>query len=309
MFRRTLYAMALSLCVPALAGPLHDAAGKGDVEMVRELLAEGVDVNQLDTMVGTPLTKAAMAGEAEVVRVLIEAGADTDLQGGMIGLTPLQAAVNSSPEVTRILLDAGADISVRDMSDNTLLHGAAEGGNIEIVKLLLEFGADVSAMNDGGVGIEPIEYAGAAAHFDVVDLLRENGALPPVPIKPVSGLLATADPERGRQLFGDSGCGRCHAAAADAHNETEGPNLWGVVGRAKASGTFAYSKALQRVGGVWSYEDLNAWIYEPKRFAPGNKQSLRHLVTLGGKGMPEVQDRADLIAFLRLQSDDPVRLP
>jgi cytochrome c len=241
MFRLMLCAIGLSLCVPALAGPLHDAAGKGDVETVRELIAEGFDVNQLDTMVGTPLTKAA------------------------------------------------------------------ECGQMEIVKLLLEFGADVSAMNDQGE--EPIEFAGASAHFDVVDLLRENGALPPVPIEPVSGLLSAADPERGQVLFRDRGCLRCHDASADGHDVDEGPKLWGIVGRAKASGTFPYSEALQRVGGVWSYEDLNAWLYEPKRFAPGNKMSLRHLVIVGSRGTPEVQDRADLIAYLRLQSDDPVSLP
>ncbi|MCB1495032.1 MAG: ankyrin repeat domain-containing protein [Bauldia sp.] len=307
MFRPTLYAIGLSLCVPALAGPLHDAAGNGDVEMVRELVAEGVDVNQVDTMVGTPLTKAAMAGEAEAVRVLIEAGADVNLKGGMIGLTPLQAAVYSSPEVTGMLLDAGADVAVRDGSGNTLLHLAAEGGQMEIVKLLLAFGADVSATNNQGR--EPIEFAGASAHFEVVDLLLENGALPPVPIEPVSGLLATADPERGQVLYRDRGCLRCHDASADGHDKDEGPNLWGIVGRAKASGTFLYSDALQRVGGVWSYEDLNAWLYEPKRFAPGNKMNLRHLAIVGSQGTPEVQDRADLIAFLRLRSDDPVPLP
>ena len=128
MFRQMLYAIGLSLCVPALAGPLHDAAGKGDIETVRDLLAAGVEVNQLDTMVGTPLTKAAMAGEVEAVRVLIEAGADVNIKGGMIGLTPLQAAVSSSPEVTKLLLEAGADNSVRDLSGNTLLHIAAETG-------------------------------------------------------------------------------------------------------------------------------------------------------------------------------------
>jgi len=309
MLRPMLYAIGLSLCIPALAGPLHDAAGNGDVEKVRELVAEGVDVNQVDTMVGTPLTKAAMAGEAEAVRALIEAGADVNIKGGMIGLTPLQAAAGSSLEITKLLLEAGADNSVRDLSGNTLMHIAAETGQLEVVKLLLEAGADVSAKNDVGEGEEPIEYAGRAEYFDVVDVLLENGALPPVQIEPVTGLLAAADPERGQQLFNARGCVQCHDAAAGETDETEGPNLWGIVGRDKASGTFVYSEALQRVGGVWSYEDLNDWLYEPKRFAPGNKMSLRHLVTVGGKGTPEVQDRADLIAFLRLQSDDPVPLP
>jgi ankyrin repeat protein len=55
---------------------LGDAAAKGDVDRVQELLAAGADVAQVDEEQGmTPLMLAARHGHADVVRALLQAGA------------------------------------------------------------------------------------------------------------------------------------------------------------------------------------------------------------------------------------------
>jgi cytochrome c len=78
-----------------------------------------------------------------------------------------------------------------------------------------------------------------------------------------AALPAAAAP--GEQLFNDH-CGDCHGPAS---SET-GPGLKGVVGRKIASLTdFTYSDALKAKAGVWTDATLNAFLADPKTFAPG----------------------------------------
>jgi len=81
-----------------------------------------------------------------------------------------------------------------------------------------------------------------------------------------------------------------------------GPNLYGVVGRPKASEAgFDYSPALREKGGNWTYEDLYVFFQQPAVYAPGTKMAFA--------GLPRTQDRLNLIAFLRMQADEPAPLP
>ena len=81
-----------------------------------------------------------------------------------------------------------------------------------------------------------------------------------------------------------------------------GPNLWDVVGRAKASvNGYGYSSALQEKGGEWSYAHLDAFLLNPKLYAKGTKMSF--------SGLKKASDRAAVIAYLRSLSDSPKPLP
>ncbi len=65
---------------------------------------------------------------------------------------------------------------------------------------------------------------------------------------------------------------------------------------------FAYSGALLEVGGkTWTYEELNKFLYKPKAYAKNTKMSFA--------GLKKGEDRAALLAWLRLQSDSPKALP
>lgn len=131
----------------------------------------------------------------------------------------------------------------------------------------------------------------------------EGGAEPatsaPTVLEPVSPLLAAADIGAGETLFRK--CTTCHTAEKGGANKV-GPNLWGVVGAPLGqNGEFAYSKPLKAKGGNWDYESLNAWLASPKSFIPGSKMVFT--------GLKKVQDRANLIAWLRSQGDAPPALP
>jgi ankyrin repeat protein len=56
------------------------AAGAGDLETVKRLLAEGDDVNSADNGRWTPLILAAQNGHLEVVKLLIKSGADVNAE-------------------------------------------------------------------------------------------------------------------------------------------------------------------------------------------------------------------------------------
>ncbi len=118
-------------------------------------------------------------------------------------------------------------------------------------------------------------------------------------IEPVSALLASADVAAGQAAF--KKCATCHTIAKDGPNKV-GPNLWNTVGapHGHVEG-FAYSKALKSKPGVWDYESLNHWIASPRTYAPGTKMAFA--------GIKKTKERADVIAYLRAQSDSPPPLP
>ncbi len=96
-------------------------------------------------------------------------------------------------------------------------------------------------------------------------------------------------------------CAACHDWTKGGPNKI-GPNLYGVVGRPRASHPgFDYSPAMMAKGGSWTYADLFTFLKQPQLFVPGTK------MTFGG--LPKAQDRLDVIAFLRMQADMPAPLP
>lgn len=100
-------------------------------------------------------------------------------------------------------------------------------------------------------------------------------------------LFAAADAGKGEKVWGK--CRACHKLE-DGANGT-GPHLFGVVNRnvGTAAG-FGYSGSLVAVADVWSPENLNGFLENPKGYAPGT--------TMGFNGLAKPEDRANLIAYL-----------
>jgi cytochrome c len=121
----------------------------------------------------------------------------------------------------------------------------------------------------------------------------------PAPVEPVSPLLAQASVENGQNVA--KKCAACHKFEKDGKAGV-GPPLWNVVNADRASKEgFAYSNAMKASEGNWTYESLNAYLANPKQFIPGNKMAFA--------GVPKVEERADVIAYLRSRSDQPAPLP
>jgi len=99
-------------------------------------------------------------------------------------------------------------------------------------------------------------------------------------------VMASASAADGEDLWRN--CRSCHALEAGNHGV--GPSLYGVVNRAVGSEDFGYSGALVAVAETWTPENLQAFLEDPKGWAPGT--------AMGYNGMRKVEDRANLIAYL-----------
>ena len=111
-------------------------------------------------------------------------------------------------------------------------------------------------------------------------------------------LLAAADLDDGAKVF--KKCSACHKVEAGAHGV--GPSLWNVMGRDIASADgFAYSDALASKEGVWTWEELDAFLTNPKGYAPGTQ--------MGFAGLKKPADRANVMAYLNQAGDASIDLP
>jgi len=104
-------------------------------------------------------------------------------------------------------------------------------------------------------------------------------------------VLASADAAAGEKSW--SKCRACHVV--DEERNGVGPHLVGVMGRDIAAvDGYSYSDALQGLDGSWTAAAMSEWLADPKAYAPGNK--------MGFAGIRDIEERADLIAFLGANS-------
>ena len=147
-----------------------------------------------------------------------------------------------------------------------------------LILLLGKWAADGLYHTGGGHG-------GEQAY--VIDTGAEEAA-PEEDAVPFAEILASADAAKGAKVFRK--CSACHKVE-DGANGT-GPYLYGVVNRDIGSvGTFgSYSTTLADMPGDWTPENLNAFLEDPKGWAKGT--------SMGFTGLPKVEDRANVIAYL-----------
>jgi len=121
-------------------------------------------------------------------------------------------------------------------------------------------------------------------------------------VEPIAVRLQKADPARGEKAAAK--CGACHNFAEGAGAKV-GPDLYGVVDRPKGSFPgFSYSAAMKEhaaKGEKWTFEEIDHFIANPRAYMKGT------IMSFAGVAKPE--ERADIIAYLRTLSHNPVPLP
>lgn len=157
--------------IPAMssADPLHVAAKSGDVERIKQLLAQGQDINVRDENEATPLHWAVYAGHEAAARFLIARGADVYANETQLCLLPLKSDAGKATGQSPVAGEGSA-------TGVTPLHWAASGGYPVVAELLIAEGANVNAETLDGV--TPLTVALTLGHIAVAKVLEQHGGRP-----------------------------------------------------------------------------------------------------------------------------------
>ncbi|MFH0866388.1 MAG: ankyrin repeat domain-containing protein [Bacteroidota bacterium] len=197
-----------SISVKILNENLLEAADKGNVDEILELLLKGADANSHNYDGVTALMYASQNGHLDAVKILVYNGANINIRPAD-GTSALIAATRFGHyEVMDYLIQQGAEINAKDNDSSTsLFYAAVYGyfipadmllfygadykcvakdssdalnaasfyGNKDIVELLINKGADINTKDKRGW--TPLHCAVYGNHIEVVKLLVEKGAL------------------------------------------------------------------------------------------------------------------------------------
>ena len=142
----------------------------GNINIIREQLDKGVDVNAINESRQTALH---VTQKEEIAQILIERGANVNARDDM-EMTPI---FNKEVKIAEILLDAGADINARSAKGNTPFLWYTYCGDLDGVRFLVSRGADINicnADNQNAVNIAEQFHP----HTDVIQYLISLGITP-----------------------------------------------------------------------------------------------------------------------------------
>lgn len=190
--------------------PLSSAVKNNNLKLVKSLLREGEDVNEIDNYYRTPLLIAYTDGLKDIEELLISRGADVHLVGANMlaialrkndfasakelldrgvdinrkpktGLINAQSAIESvvrNEAAFMFLVESGADIDVKSYYGGSLLHSAVDcsSGNLNVAKYLIENGLDVNAIASNGRTPLINACSCSACKPEHIQFLLDNGA-------------------------------------------------------------------------------------------------------------------------------------
>lgn len=154
--------------------PLHWAAQGGHLEVAKFLIARGANVNELNIQKETPLVYAAEGGYLKLAELLIAKGADINVRTALQASPIHYALWSDRTAMVKLLLRKGADSKWERGTGFTLLHEAANHQSLETVDLLLKKGMAVDRKTDAGA--TPLHFAALHGTPETVSLLIQKGA-------------------------------------------------------------------------------------------------------------------------------------
>ncbi|XP_016093068.1 ankyrin repeat domain-containing protein 6b isoform X2 [Sinocyclocheilus grahami] len=130
--------------------PLHLAAYKSHIAVVRILLAAGCELDIQDDGDQTALHRATVVGNADVISALIQEGCALDRQDKDGNTALHEAAWHGFSQSVKLLVKAGANVHAKNKAGNTALHLACQNGHAQSSKVLLLGGSRPDSKNSVG---------------------------------------------------------------------------------------------------------------------------------------------------------------
>lgn len=172
---------------------LSDAIADENIEAIQNLILAGQSVQQGDNEWLSPLHSAAYKGNVTIVKLLLDHGADVHAKTGEAGHTPLHIAAECGfshdaikqekfLEVAKLLVHYGADVNEKSKPTNgdcyevgdTPLMRAAAGGQIAMANYLISQGAQLNMLDE--YGNSALHYAAEFATEKMITCLVTHGA-------------------------------------------------------------------------------------------------------------------------------------
>lgn len=188
-----------------------EAAARGDVAILKQLIASGAPVDALDGSKQTPLLLAVQNNQLAAAVLLIEAGANINAQASNLDSPWLLAGARGRTEMLARMIPKGPDFSLRNRFGGNALIPACERAHVETVKLLLTTRIDVNHINNLGWTclLEIVILGdGGPRHVEVTKLVLAAGANPNIADKDGVSPLTHANRKGQREvarLIGEAG--------------------------------------------------------------------------------------------------------
>lgn len=149
------------------------AALDGDVNLIKDAISAGVDVNAINEQKQTALMLTSFNGHLEIIKFLIDNGAEVTLKDENSRNALMYASTGPFNESVKYLLASGAkaDINAIDNVENwTAIMFASGEGQMSVMKTLIEAGADVKMLDVDGES--SYDFAVANKHPEAAKYLK-----------------------------------------------------------------------------------------------------------------------------------------
>ncbi|KAF3275192.1 hypothetical protein TWF970_006914 [Orbilia oligospora] len=159
------------------AAGMHLVGHFGLWEYIDELLAEGADIEAINSDNQTPLMVAAENGCLTALECLLHNGANPDARDERGQTALLLSASMGHDIITKTLLREGASFQVEDTRGETALFKAARKGHCAVVETLLRWGAGWALhRRSRSSGETPLVAAAEKGFIEIVEMLIREGA-------------------------------------------------------------------------------------------------------------------------------------
>lgn len=158
------------------------AAEQGQLELLKNCLEKGVDINTTNRQGRTAIVNASLNKHYECVSFLISAGADINKQDQTCFNPFLLSCLNDDLTLLRLVLPAKPNLDLLTRFGGVGITPASEKGHVAIVRELLEK-TDINVNHTNFVGWTPLLEAivlndGGEKQQQIVKLLLDHGANP-----------------------------------------------------------------------------------------------------------------------------------